>query len=104
MNDIHGKYDLVQKEKVCNDLSLCSTRPEEICYTSCKIHNPLACDGDDDDEDLEGLPGVDWSDDDVFEDEDDTFHDFSGVMFNAFKKILHNLDLEICIKTKGWLE
>ena len=47
-------------------LSLCEARPEEMCYKPCVIHNALACDGDEDEEDLCGLPDVECGDDDVF--------------------------------------
>ena len=47
-------------------LSLCEARPEEMCYKPCRIHNALACDGDEDEEDLCGLPDEECGDDDVF--------------------------------------
>lgn len=69
-DDIHTKYDLIQRERICDDIWLCTTRPEEICYKPCKVHNPLACDG-------AGLPGVDWEDDDVFENDEEESIDTS---------------------------
>ena len=71
------KYDLIQKERVCDDIWLCTTRPSEKCYKPCKVHNPQACDGP---LDGAGLPGVDWDDDDVFEAEEETVEECEDEM------------------------